>query len=227
MEKLPVDESVYRLDKTKYSCREVNLFDPETASYLGVVQVQYTRELFNTAVKHYSRYIKERCKWFARFILASIVLDVLLLLLQWFNLSYTSKLSGISRLIFLLTLSFSLSMFILITRRIKDFKQKTASITFAEPAWYVFYKEGIVFYESHQQGELCWDDFYDICYEDDYLWLLLHSSKNFSGEATKAFSDIFIPANAINAHPELDTFFRERLYSPLDYLNLPNFRSRR
>lgn len=223
MKNLPVDESVHRLDKAKYSCWEVNLFDPETANYLGVVQIQYTREIFNAAVKHYSRYIKDRFKWFARFILASIVLDVLLLLSQCFNFSHAGKLPGI----LLLTLSFSLSMFILITRRIKDFKQKTASIAFAEPVRYVFYKEGIVFYESHQQGALRWDDFYHIGYEDDYLWFLLHSPKHFSGEATKAFSDIFIPASAIKEHPELDAFFRERLYSPLDYLNLPTFRARR
>lgn len=205
----------------------ISKFDAQTAHHLGTVQIHYTQTTFDAAVKHYTRYIKKRFKWFKRGIWAAGLLAILPIIPQWLNYSPDFKLNRISWLILLLTLVFLWSMFLSISRRINDFKSKTKQVTFTEPVCYEFYNEGIVFYESHQQGILRWGDFYGIHYEEDYLWLFLHLPKSFSREATKAFSDIFIPASAIKAHPELDTFFRERLYSPLDYLNLSTFRSRR
>lgn len=201
-------------------------FDLQTTNYLGTVQIHYTQNTFDAAVKRYTRYIKKRFKWFKRAIGGAGLLAMLPLIPQWLNPYPHFTLNRISGLILLFTLAFLLSMFQLISRRINDFKSKTEQVTFTEPVRYELYSEGIVFYESHQQGILRWGDFYGIHYEEDYLWLFLHSPKSFSREVTKEFSDIFIPASAINAHPELDAFFRERLYLP-DYLNLPNFRSRR
>ncbi|MEB4675698.1 hypothetical protein MXL54_13075 [Enterobacteriaceae bacterium G50] len=201
-------------------------FDLQTANYLGTVQIHYTPTTFNAAVKRYIRYIKKRFKWFKRGIWALVLLDLGLVFPLWSNFSHGFKLTEISSLTLVFTLSCLCSMLLLITRRIKDFKSKTAQVTFTKPVRYELYSEGIVFYESHQQGILRWRDFYGIHYEEDYLWLFLHPPKSFSREATKEFCDIFIPASAIKAQSELDTFFRERLYSPLDYLNLPTFRAR-
>ncbi|EEC5263201.1 hypothetical protein HB691_000056 [Salmonella enterica subsp. enterica] len=191
---------------------------PVMTQYLGTVQIHYTQTTFNAAVKHYTCYIKKRFKGFKWGIGAAGLLAILPVIPQWLNPSPDFKLNGISWLILLFTLAFLLSMFLLISRRINDFKSKTKQVTFTIPVRYEFYHEGIVFYESHQQGILCWGDFYGIHYEEDYLWLFLHLPKSFSREGTKEFSDIFIPVSAIKAQPELDTFFHETRYS-LDYLS--------
>ncbi|WFW64381.1 hypothetical protein NFJ77_19995 [Escherichia coli] len=209
-------EMLYRLKRIAY-VMSISKFDQQTAHYLGTVQIHYAPTTFNAAVKHYTCYIKKRFKWFKRGIWAAGLLAILPMILQWLNPSHDFKLNGISWLILLFTLAFLWSMFLLISRRINDFKSKTKQVTFTNPVRYELYSEGIVFYESHQQGILRWGDFYGIHYEEDYLWLFLHLPKSFSREATKEFSDIFIPANAIKAQPELDTFFRETRQS-LDYM---------
>lgn len=195
-------------------------FDLQTANYLGTVQIHHTPTTFNAAVKHYTCYIKKRFKWCKRGIGAAGLLVILLVIPQWLNPSSDFKLNGVSKFILLLMLLLSWLMILLISRRINDFKSKTKQVTFTKPVRYEFYSEGIVFYESHQQGILRWGDFYGIHYEKDYLWLFLHLPKSFSREATKEFCDIFIPASAIKAQPELDTFFRETRHS-LDYMFAP------
>ncbi|WP_240726810.1 hypothetical protein [Escherichia sp. E4742] len=209
-------EMLYRLKRIAY-VMSISKFDQQTAHYLGTVQIHYTPTTFNAAVKHYTCYIKKRFKWFKWGIGAAGLLAILPMIPQWLNPSHDFKINGISALILVFTLAFLWSMFLLISRRINDFKSKTKQVTFTNPVRYELYSEGIVFYESHQQGILRWGDFYGIHYEEDYLWLFLHLPKSFSREATKEFSDIFIPANAIKAQPELDTFFRETRQS-LDYM---------
>ncbi|MCZ8550399.1 hypothetical protein PS040_01675 [Escherichia albertii] len=196
-------------------CRSQYLFDPQTTRYLGTVQIHYTQTTYNAAVKRYVRYIKERFKWWALGLSA-----ILLIFPLWLNPSHDLKFTGVSRLVLIFTLVCLWSMFLLISRRINDFKSKTKQVTFTKPVCYEFYLEGIVFYESHQQGILRWEDFYGIDYEEDYLWLLLHLPKSFSGETTKEFCDIFIPSSTIKVQPELDAFFRETRHS-LDYLFAP------
>ena len=195
-------------------------FDPQTAHYLGTVQIHYTQTAFNAAVKHYTCYIKKRFKGFKWGIRTAGLLAILPMIPQWLKPSHDFKLNAISTLILLLMLPLLLSMFLLISRRINDFKSKTKQVTFTKPVRYAFYFEGIVFYESHQQGILRWEDFYGIDYEEDYLWLFLHLPKSCPREVTNEFCDIFIPASAIKAQPELDTFFRETRYS-LDHLFVP------
>ncbi len=212
-------EMLYRLKRIAH-VMSISKFDPQTAHYLGTVQIHYTPTTFNAAVKHYTCYIKKRFKWLKRGIGAAGLLAILSMIPQWLNPSPHFTLNGISGLILLFTLAFLLSMFQLISRRINDFKSKTKQVTFTKPVRYELYSEGIVFYEYHQQGILRWRDFYGIHYEKDYLWLFLHLPKSFSREATKEFCDIFIPASAIKAQPELDTFFRETRYS-LDYMFAP------
>lgn len=209
-----------KMESTENYIYQQQSFGPETAHYLGTVQIQYTPSTYNTAVNRYYRYIKNRFKWCNRIIFVVIFLEVLLFIPQWLNSYHEVKLTGINVLTLLVTLSYLWVMFLLIVRRIKDFKQKTAHVAFTESAKYAFYKEGIVFYESHQQGILRWDDFYHIDYQEDYLWLFLHLPKSFSREETKELSDIFIPASVIKAQPELDRFFRETLHS-MDYLSAP------
>lgn len=121
-------------------CRSQYLFDPQTTRYLGTVQIHYTQTTYNAAVKRYVRYIKERFKWWALGLSA-----ILLILPLWLNPSHDLKFTGVSRLVLIFTLVCLWSMFLLISRRINDFKSKTKQVTFTKPVRYEFYLEGIVF----------------------------------------------------------------------------------
>ncbi len=98
-------------------CRSQYLFDPQTTRYLGTVQIHYTQTTYNAAVKCYVRYIKERFKWWALGLSA-----ILLILPLWLNPSHDLKFTGVSRLVLIFTLVCLWSMFLLISRRINDFK---------------------------------------------------------------------------------------------------------
>ncbi|HHD6435239.1 TPA: hypothetical protein ACNTCD_000107 [Escherichia coli] len=168
-------------------------FDPQTAHYLGTVQIHYTQTAFNAAVKHYTCYIKKRFKGFKWGIRSAGLLAILPMIPQWLKPSHDFKLNAISTLILLLMLPLLLSMFLLISRRINDFKSKTKQVTFTKPVRYAFYFEGIVFYESHQQGILRWEDFYSIEYEEDYLWLFCIYRRVFPEKRRKRFAIFSFP----------------------------------
>lgn len=134
-------------------------FDPQTAHYLGTVQIHYSPTTFNAAVKHYTCYIKKRFKGFKWGIGTAGLLAILPMIPQWLKPSHDFKLNAISTLILLLMLPLLLSMFLLISRRINDFKSKTKQVTFTKPVRYAFYFEGIVFMNlisrAYFAGKIC------------------------------------------------------------------------
>ncbi len=182
-------------------------FDLLTAHKLGAVDVRYSPESFDQTVKCYHRYLKKRFKWFRRILWTGATLVGLGMLIQW----QTDLLAGTFRwavIPLIVIFASAMAISIVIRRRLTIFKRKSAAVTFGEPARYVFYQEGIAFCESYQQGTLRWNDFYDIGYEKDFLWLLLHSP-DYGGESTREYADIIIPASVVNADPALEAFFRE------------------